>query len=200
MTVRRGSEWGEEVAIPADALTVRSDRELAAALAAGADRPLLLRGGDLHRSLGSPSGGAAAGRRLSIDVLRVVTDGGVRTAVAHVLARRPGPLGWWRGPLVLVSNVDHVGTWDAAPRAHPNDGRLDVIDVSASMGVRARFQARARLRTGTHLPHPDIITRRARHAAFEFAAPLAVWVDAERWGTTRSLSVEVDPDAAAIYV
>jgi hypothetical protein len=50
------------------------------------------------------------------------------------------------------------------------------------------------------VPHPDITTRRARHAAFEFDGPLAVWIDGERWGTTRTLRVEVEPDAAAIYV
>ena len=49
---------------------------------------------------------------------------------------------------------------DVAPRAHPNDGRFDVVEVSAAMPARARLQAWRRLATGTHVPHPDITTRR----------------------------------------
>ena len=62
-------------------------------------------------------------------MLRVDADGRRLTAVAHVVARGGGP--WWRGPIVAVMNADRLGRWDVAPRAHPNDGRLDVVEVDA---------------------------------------------------------------------
>ena len=56
-------------------------------------------------------------------------------------------------------NSDHLGTWNVAPRAHPNDGKLDVISVGRGMTFRQRLQARTRLELGTHVPHPAIGSR-----------------------------------------
>jgi len=117
-----------------------------------------------------------------------------------VLARRRGRLGWWRGPIVAVMNVDHLGGWDVAPRAHPNDGWLDVVEVSAAMSRRARWQAWRRLDTGTHLPHPDIVTRRVRDVSFSFDPSVALWLDGIDRGDVRALRVSLEPDAAEIYV
>jgi YegS C-terminal NAD kinase beta sandwich-like domain len=199
MTVRRGETWGEALTDPIDAVEARSDPELAGALNDRQRRPVLLRGGDLHRSLGAPAA-AAATMRVPIDLISVRADGTERTAVAHVIARRQGRLGWWRGPIVAVMNVDHAGVWDVAPRAHPNDGWLDVIEVSESMSLRSRWQAWRRLRTGNHVPHPDITARRVRTETFTFGSPLGVWVDGVERGTVRSLLVEVEPDGAEVYV
>lgn len=198
MTIRRGVDWGEDIERPAEAAELTSDAAVAASIARGEARALLVRGGDLHRSLGSPVGPAT--RRLPIDVIRVTADGADAIAVAHVVLRRRGPLGWWRGPIVAVMNVDHVGSWDVAPRAHPNDGRLDIVEVSAGMSVRHRWQARRRLETGTHLPHPDITNRPTVEASFEFAEAVSVWVDGVNRGTVRTLHVRVEPDAAVIHV
>ncbi len=199
MTIKRGAPWGEPVVAPIDVLEVRSDHDLAAAVGAGESRPLLVRGGDVHRSLGAPHG-VAATTRLPIDVIDVTADDRRLTAVAHVVAHRRGRTGWWRGRIVAVMNVDHIGAWDAAPRAHPNDGWLDVIEVGESMSWRARWQAWRRLPTGNHLPHPDIATRRVRSATFTFDEPLGLWVDGVGRGTVRSFSIAVAPDAAVIYV
>ena len=199
MTVRRAESWGEAVTDPVDAVEARSDFELADALTGDDPRPVLLRGGDLHRSLGAPAA-AAATMRVPIDVMSVVADGTERIAVAHVIARREGRLGWWRGPVIAVMNVDHLGDWDVAPRAHPNDGWLDVIEVSASMSWRSRWQAWRRLRTGSHVPHPHITARRVRTETFTFGSPLRVWVDGVDSGTVRSLRVAVEPDRAEVYV
>jgi YegS C-terminal NAD kinase beta sandwich-like domain len=199
MIVKRGAEWGLPVDGSVDAVEVRSDAELAAALSSPRPRPVLVRGGDLHRSLGSPLGPAAT-TRLPIDLIAVTTEAGRSVAVAHVVVRRRGPLAWWRGPIVAAMNVDHLGRWDAAPRAHPNDGWLDIIEVNPSMSLRARWQAWRRLRSGSHVPHPDIAMRRVRAEAFTFSRPLAVRVDGVGHGETRSLRVEIEADAAAVYV
>jgi diacylglycerol kinase family enzyme len=137
---------------------------------------------------------------LPIDVMTVTADGHSFTAVAHVLARRRGRLGWWRGRIVAVMNVDHIGSWDVAPRAHPNDGWLDVVEVAEAMSCRARWQAWRRLETGTHLPHPDVATRRAGEVSFTFDPTVALWIDGVDRGDIRALRVSVEPDAAEIYI
>jgi YegS C-terminal NAD kinase beta sandwich-like domain len=199
LTIRRGASWGETAPSPTDAVEVRSDSALAAAVTGDERTPVVVRGGDLHRSLGAPTG-ATATTRLPIDVINVVADHRRLTAVAHVVARRRGRVGWWRGPITAVMNVDHLDAWDAAPRAHPNDGWLDVIEVDDTMSWRSRWQAWRRLPTGSHLPHPDIGTRRVRTETFTFDQPLGLWVDGVERGTVRSLSVEVVPDGAEVHV
>jgi hypothetical protein len=198
LTVKRGAAWGEPIRAPVEALEVRNDGALAAAAREGEPRPLLVRGGDLHRSLGGPSG--APSTKLTIDIIDVIADGRRLTAVAHVVARRRGRRGWWRGPIIAVMNVDHLGDWDAAPRAHPNDGWLDVVEVRESMSVRSRWQAWRRLPTGSHVPHPDISTSRAHSATYTFDEHLGLWVDGIESGTARTLSVSVEPDGAVIYL
>lgn len=199
MTVKPGADWGEIVPTPVDGIELASDAELAAAVDRGEARPLVLRGGDLFATVGAPRR-TTTSVRVSIDVLRLTADGETFTAVAHAVVRTPGRLGWWRGPILGVMNVDHIGRADVAPRAHPNDGGFDVVRVSASMSVRSRWQAWRRLPTGTHVPHPDIATHRSRGEDFRFDRPLALRVDGVERGTVRSLSVRVGPDAAVIHL
>ncbi|MCU0260497.1 MAG: hypothetical protein MUE78_05710 [Ilumatobacteraceae bacterium] len=200
MTIRPGEEWGSEVARPPDLLVVPDDAALAAALAAHEQRPLAVAGGDLHRTLGAPTTTGSVVRCVPVDVLDVELDGARQVAVAHVVARRPGPTGWWRGPIVAVMNTDHLGAWSVAPRNHPNDGRAEIVEVDPSMPMRQRWAARRRLPTGTFLPHPAISTRSRPSASWTFASPLTVWLDGRRLGPTRSLRVTVLPDAVSLHL
>lgn len=199
MTVKRGSEWGRVVPTPSDGLIIEGDAALAAAIERGEPRPLVLRGGDLHRTVGAPADPASV-VQVPIDVLRVSADGVDMVAVAHVVVRRRGRLSWWRGRIIAVMNAEQIGPWDVAPRGHPNDGSFDVVDVSASMPARARWQASRRLPTGTHVPHPQITTRRAGEETFTFDRPMGLWLDGVARGTVRSLTISVVPDATEIFV
>jgi YegS C-terminal NAD kinase beta sandwich-like domain len=198
VTIRPGRAWGQPTAPPDHPLVVRRDVDLADAVARREPRPLLVRGGDVHIALGAPEGPATI--RLALDVMHVEAIGFSGVAVAHVLVRRPGRRGWWHGPLAAVTNVDHVGAWDVAPRAHPGDGRLDVVEVAPTMSVRARWQAWRRLPTGTHVPHPDITARRVERAELAFPEPLGLWVDGVARGRASSVSVWLEPDAVDVYV
>jgi diacylglycerol kinase family enzyme len=96
-------------------------------------------------------------------------------------------------------NVDHLGRWDVAPRAHPNDGWLDVLEVDPDMPARARWQASRRLASGTHVPHPDIAVRRVRGTTFTFGRPLGLWVDGVEQGSVSVLGVRVVADGGEVY-
>ena len=198
MTIRPGETWGEAVPVPAELVDVAGDADLAAHVARRDPRAVRLVDGDLLRTLGGRSVGPQL-QRFPIDVLHVEADGRVLTAVAHVIVHDRRWHGW-RGPIIAVMNADRRGRWDIAPRAHPNDGRVDVVEVDPAMSGRARWQARRRLPTGTHVPHPTIHLTRAAERTWRFDRPLGLWVDSVGQGTVRGLRIRVEPDGAVIHI
>lgn len=203
MTVRKGVDWGGTEPVPADLVVVRTDAQaghvLAEARAAGAPLPALgLLGGDLCRTLGGRGGDPArlrdAGTTAVVDLGVASVDGAEHLFVAHLVVRRS----WWRGRVVAVMNAQYLGEWDVAPRAHPGDGRLDVLDADPSLGDR--WKARSRLRGGTHVPHPDIAQSRVATWAADLDRPTPVHVDGERVATARRIEVTVEPDVVRVVV
>ncbi len=204
MTVSKGVEWGTPGGLPPDGVIVESDAEarrvVERARRAGRPVPVLgLIGGDLCRTLG----GTGDRRRLHsedartfpVDLGAVLVDGRLHWFVAHLVARRS----WWRGRVLVVMNAQWLGRYDLGPRAHPNDGLLDVSD--GNLGTRERFQAWRRAPTGTHLPHPGIRTIRTAAVQFELDPRLDVYLDGERISrSARSLSVRVEVDAVKVVV
>jgi hypothetical protein len=195
MTIRKGEPWGEAVDRPVGLRVAGCDADVAEAFRGRVVDAVGLSGGDLYRAVGSPPTRSAM-QRLPIDVLDVTADGHEFVAVAHVVARR----GWWRGRILAVMNVDHLGDWNVAPRAHPNDGRFDVIDVDPAMTVRERWQARGRLAAGTHVPHPRISVRTGTEMAWSFDRPCRIRVDGADVTEARELAITVRPDAFAVVV
>jgi hypothetical protein len=192
VTVQRGQPWGESVLRPPDLHVADSDAELASLV--GVVAPLALGSGDLHRTIGAPTHQPTA-QKLPMDMLTIDADGRSLRAVAHVVARGS----WWFGPIVAIMNADHFGRWNVAPRAHPNDGRLDVVSATRTLTVRQRLQARSRLELGTHIPHPAIDVRVSTGFESTFERPLRLWVDGVRAGRVRHLRVDLLADAYEIY-
>ncbi len=202
MTIEKGQPWGAEVPRPDDLRTADGDAELAAALSAGDAAPVAVATGDMHRTVGARSvGDRKTLMALPLDLVVVtLDDGAARPAVAHVVAREPWWRGgWWRGPVLAVMNAEFLGEWDVAPRGHPNDGRVETQLAAPSMSIRDRWQARRRLGQGTHVPHPDIATRSVRSATWTFDHGLVVVIDGQVAGRSRSVAVEVRPDAGTLH-
>lgn len=132
--------------------------------------------------------------KLRVDVGSVHIDGQQFWFLAHLVARRS----WWWGRVLTISNASFMGEWNVAPRAHPGDGRLHVLDTQCSIGVR--WVARRRLRFGTHVPHPDIHQRRITQAQFSFDTPLDIYLDKTKHARTSQLEVSVIPAALEIWV
>ena len=203
MTVERGVDWGEPGEVPAGAVFAASDLEAAAVVtearrAGSPIPPICLVGGDLARTVGATGDVARLrrreGTRLAVDVGAVLLDGRLYWFVAHLIARRS----WWRGRIIVVANAAFVGRWNIAPRAHPGDGRLDLLDGDPPLSDR--WNARRRLPAGTHVPHPAITTRRVDAAQFEFDRPMPIHLDGAGAGVARTVSVRVEPDALEAWV
>lgn len=209
MTVGRGAAWGEQVSRPERLRVVADDRELAAALTDGSDLPTTVQSGDMLRTLGGhrPPSAQDDGRgsrhmlAAPIDLIAVRLDGAPpEHAVAHVLVRSPRRRGGFaRGPVVLVMNAEFMGAWDVAPRGHPNDGRVEVVSCAATMGLRQRLEARRRLTSAGHLPHPEITSRSLAAATLTFDRPMTVVADGHHLRTARIVDLLVLPDAATLH-
>lgn len=203
MTVRKGEPWGSPGALPPDGVVVRTDAEARAAITQARRRgepiPVLgLAGGDLARTCGATGDEGRLrspdAQQLPVDLGEVLVDGSLHFFVAHLVARRS----WWRGRVTVAMNAQYLGRWDVAPRSHPNDGRLDLLDGDLSLGDR--FKARSRLASGTHVPHPGITERRVRAVQLDLDPGAAVWLDGERLGPARTLSIRTVPDAVTVVV
>lgn len=164
--------------------------------------PIGVLGGDLWRVVGQPTGGADRlrsehARSALIDLIEVSADGETHWACVGAVARNS----WWRGPVVAAMSAESLGTWRLAPAAHPNDGRLHVLSTGLAqpaLSTAQRVLARRRLRSGAHVPHPAIAVRRAERWEHRFVRPLGLWLDGERVGRCRELTVAIQPDAALI--
>ncbi len=201
MAIQPGEDWGTPVdSAPTDAVVASTDRDIAAALANG--HQVVVRGGTLHSSLGGPSGEHIS-RSLAIDLLEVRksdSDERLGVAVSSVLVGRKGRLGLLKGRILLVSNCGEFKGVSACPRAHPNDGRLDVIEVDQAMSLRQRRQAWNRATSGSHLPHPamkvwsgesvDVVLKRNEH----------VVVDGVDLAAEGALTISVVVDAGLIFI
>jgi hypothetical protein len=207
MTIKPGQSWGRPVPRPTDLVVVHSDVELATAISQERGSPIGVGGGDLARTLGVTAFSADTVTTRStineylIDLLEVrLDDEEPIVACAHVVARSPWSSGHWlRGRILVVMNAEFIGDWDIAPRGHPNDGRVEILDVDASMSARERLAARRRLPTGTHVPHPSITTRSVRTGSWQFERPLDIVVDGRRVDRASTLSIDVLTDAVTVY-
>lgn len=193
--IRKGEAWGVPRPIESADPVATSDREVVAFIRECLDHNtpppiVVLRGGDLYRSLGgSPS---PEPFRLPIDLLEVTADGERHLAVAHVVAHRR----WWHGDCAVAMNASHYRGWNLGPKAHPNDGRVDV--TTGALGLRDRLAARRRAPSGTHIPHPELHTSRPEAASWRFEHPTPAWVDGVPIGPVREVDIVVLADAAAV--
>lgn len=204
MTIGKGAEWGSAGVVPAGLVARRHDHLLADDLAHGRDGCAI--DGSMAATIGctrAPIEGHD-GRRLPVDLMDVVATRRdvVRetVAVSHVVVRRP----WWRGgglggEVHFVMNAQFLDGRDLVPRGHPNDGRVEVLTVGASMGARQRVLAWRRARSGGHLPHPHLSVRSTKDVVVEGRGVVLV-VDGVRTGRFDSVSVRVRPDAGAVWI
>jgi hypothetical protein len=191
--------------LPEGAVLVRSDAEAREVLEEARRRreelpTIALLGGDLCRTLGGRGDEARmrgdAVTLATVDVGEVLLDGRVRFFVAHAVVRGSS---WWRGEIVAAMNAQFLGRWDVAPRAHPGDGLLEVVEVEASVGLGDRWKAWRRLPTGTHVPHPRIAVRRVPAVQVDVGGR-QVWLDGVRQDAADALSIRLRPDALHVAV
>jgi hypothetical protein len=163
---------------------------------------------------------SAGGVEVALDLLRLA-DG--RTAVNMIIVgsppdaasgrivRRIAPTGFgvrrfgatvrvddrpvFHGPCtgIVIATGQFRNGLDVVPRGHPGDGRAEV-QVYAIPG-RERRQLRARLATGTHVPHPKITQRTGVRVFVSVDRPVPLELDGRPAPRTDRIDVAVVPNA-----
>ena len=99
---------------------------------------------------------------------------------------------------LILSNSGIVRGRDVLPRAHPNDGYVDVLNIDEAITTRQRLFAWRRAQTGSHLPHPQL--RASRSTEFEWSGQASRMVaDDVTFAGVVWLRCKVLADATSLY-
>jgi diacylglycerol kinase family enzyme len=102
------------------------------------------------------------------------------------------------GSKVFISNAAHYGKTNPAPKAHPGDGKFDILKVELS--TFQTIQAIKRVQTGTHLPHPGIKYERVESKQFSLKKKMKVEIDGKRIGKFQNVSLRIENEALRVVV
>jgi hypothetical protein len=202
VTIAKGKSWGVPGALPQHGVIVSDDAEAGRVIEEARRHqrpipPLGLLGGDLCRTLGGTGDRSrlrsAQAMTFPVDLGAVLLDGRLHWFVSHLVARS----GLWRKAFVAM-NAQWLGDWNLGPRAHPNDGLLDMYDASLTLGDLAKVHRR--LRHGAQLPHPRITERRAAAFQITLGRPRPIVLDGIGVGSATNLSLRVEPDALFVVI
>jgi hypothetical protein len=211
--IKPGEEWGRPTSAAPDFEVAGGDVQLAAA--AGAHPGALLRfrpdaTSDFAGAVGlGAAGSTPSGTEVTLDLLRL-DDG--RAAVNMLVlgtppdssrrfVRRFGAsvridkrtvfLGPCTGIVIAVGQFRNG--LDLVPRGHPGDGRAEVQIYAVPN--RQRRALRARLATGTHVPHPDITQRSGTRVTLTTDRRVPLEIDGGEAPAIDVLNVEAVPNA-----
>ena len=196
MTITKGMPWGRSGTVPSDAIVASSDADVASA---PDGRVIVSTGGDLWNALGRPHAGRPGNACTIVDIDALVcTVEHADSSTSVMRAASNVRTGSWFRPgrrHVCITNAGIVGGLNLAPRAHPNDGRFDVFEMTAEMPWRQRLVARRRAGSGTHVPHPDITVRQATTIDLRRArSSERLSVDGRTIDDWVGVTVTIDPD------
>lgn len=203
MTIRKGQEWAKPAtpALVDAAIVVSGDAQLAAKAMRSweASETLVARPGegDVLKTLGlgqARTGTDAMVYQWDLGLIDAHVAGSVQRIpfVSHVLVRRS----FGFGRLICVMNTPWYGRYRLGPKAHPNDGLLDVTD--GSLPWQQLLLARRRALSGSHLPHPALKTRRVSDWDMSFDRNMNVAVDRVKLRSVERVEISLIPDVFSI--
>ena len=194
------SKYGEFVIVPDTFVVAESDAECGELVAAG-KQVFVPMAGDLALTLGASGTIPQAGSRAlacSIDVLCVQakSDSGERRFWFAVSSVSIGK--WWSGEWTVITSTGRLDGLEVCPRAHPGDGFADLFVMQSGMRLRQRIAARKKMRSGSHLPHPQMRVSKVNSLNSNESALLTI--DGVPRGHFCQVEIELKPGFATALV
>lgn len=207
MTISKLSPYGTSVVRPQHLGVLRSDREIANYFLKGDQHTCnTVIQGSIAQALGITSSDSESNTRafvthVLIDLLHVefgttdTRDKPTSIVVAGSIVLQQHTL---LKSHLIISNSGIVRGRDVLPRAHPNDGYVDVLEIDEAITMRQRLSAWHRAKTGSHLPHPQL--RASRRTEFEWSGTASLMVaDDVTFAGVEWLRCKVLTDATSLY-
>ena len=202
MNIEKGRSWGSLSPLPPEGVIIKTNKELLEKVndckRQGIDLPTFgLLGGDLWRTLGGRRteerlyGGEAT--TLDIDLGCALLDGKIFWFCAHMFIGSK-----LKGKKIFISNVAHYGKTNPAPKAHPSDGKFDMLEVKLS--PFQTFKAIKRISAGTHIPHPGIKYKQVSSEQFSFGKKLSIEIDGKNIGKFSTVSIRIENEALRVVI
>ena len=202
MNIEKGRSWGSLSPLPPEGVIIKTNKELLEKVndckRQGIDLPTFgLLGGDLWRTLGGRRaeerlyGGEAT--TLDIDLGCALLDGKIFWFCAHMFIGSK-----LKGEKIFISNVAHYGKTNPAPKAHPGDGKFDMLEVKLS--PLQTFKAVKRVSAGTHIPHPGIKYKQVSSEQFSFEKKLSIEIDGKNIGKFSTVSIRIENEALRVVI
>lgn len=213
MTISKHGSYGTPVSRPPTLNVLQSDLEIAQHYVSGhTATPCTVTNGSIALSLGISSEmnfrDSESNQQMTlvdIDLLQIDfrtrppstanSSTSSRIVVAGTIAIQH------RTPLstcLILSNSGILRSRDVLPRAHPNDGFVDVLEVDPKISIRQRAIAWSRSATGSHLPHPNL--RVSRSIDFQWSgSPARMIADGVTYKGVVWLRCTVLADAMKMY-
>jgi hypothetical protein len=209
--IKPGEEWGQPTSAVPDLEVTGDDADLAAAVSGHAGALVRFRpdpASDLAGAVGLDRAGTL-GVEVPLDLLRLA-DGRVATNMV-VVGSPPDAVGLrtrrfganlrvdgkpvFHGPCttIVIATGQFRRGLDIVPRGHPGDGRAETQVYAVP--ARERRHLRARLATGTHVPHPKITQRSGARVTLSIDRRVALEIDGRPAPRTDLIDVTVVPNA-----
>lgn len=205
MVIRRGQDWGSQ-GRPAPSVPVALSDSQASRLIAEGIEELILVEGDMARTLGATDIRTPRSHVCyPIDVVWFIArdsegNDSRHVALSHVMVCNAATKGGiFRGSVMVVCNSQYVHRLDLAPRGHPNDGMIEVLEFASQLSLRQRLQVFSRARNGSHMPHPLIRSRQIPQR-ISVAVRGVVRIDGVRIGERTILEIGVTSDAVRVWI
>ena len=213
MTISKHGSYGTPVSRPPTLNVLQSDLEIAQHYVSGhTATPCTVTNGSIALSLGISSElnfrDSESNQQMTlvdIDLLQIDfrtrppstanSSTSSRIVVAGTIAIQHRTL---LSTCLILSNSGLLGSRDVLPRAHPNDGFVDVLEVDPKISIRQRAIAWSRSATGSHLPHPNF--RVSRSIDFQWSgSPARMIADGVTYKGVVWLRCTVLADAMKMY-
>ena len=207
MVIKRGEDWGQRTFRPNDLMVFDNDAQANRYLtqqlqSSSPTHSIAILQSNIARSLGLNGSDLNVENMLktSFDAIEVeFSDSSGKISHQRCLGNALIRNRWRRGSITGVFNTSFIAGRDWAPRAHPNDGKLDILLLDDAMGLRQRVTAYRLSKSGSHLPHPHLKYLQSQSYVVTDLETATLTLDSVRFGEVKSCRFRVIPDAVSIY-
>lgn len=206
MTVQKGVDWGALVTTPGGPWASGGESDLSEHVNQGSSMPFQVTDGALYELLGHPASpvGSHMCRELPLDLISIemTTSGGVDMTLRGfnvVIRRRLTRGGMLRGSVVVASSLGMYRILRLSNRAHPNDGRMEVLAIDRAP-IRQRLLGFSRLRRGEDALSAHFRVSHESRFESEIPSGYVVLIDGRRVSAVRHVRLSVATDAVRIHI